>query len=63
MIAYLPTAAVAVLASTKLYYRFVRSLRKSRFMFLEIPILAVLFVLCVSALVSQSYNPFIYFRF
>ena len=63
MIAYLPTAAVAVLASTKLYYRFVKSLRKSRFMFLEIPILAVLFVLCVSALVSQSYNPFIYFRF
>ena len=63
MIAYLPTAAVAVFASTKLYYRFVRSLRKSRFMFLEIPILAVLFVLCVSALVSQSYNPFIYFRF
>ena len=24
---------------------------------------AVLFVLCVAALVSQSYNPFIYFRF
>ena len=26
-------------------------------------ILSVLLVLCMAALVSQSYNPFIYFRF
>ena len=30
---------------------------------LELPLQAVLFVLCTAALVSQSYNPFIYFRF
>ena len=29
----------------------------------EILLLAVLFLLSVAALVSQSYNPFIYFRF
>ena len=29
----------------------------------EILLLAVLFLLSTSALVSQSYNPFIYFRF
>ena len=61
--AYLPTLLVACLASTELPKRALERLRRGGRPWLELPILALLFVLCTAALVSQSYNPFIYFRF
>ena len=63
MAAYLPIGLVACAASTGLPKRLLEKMRKSWPAFLEIPILAGLFILCTAALVSQSYNPFIYFRF
>ena len=63
MQAYLPVSLVAVLAASRLPKKALKKIRKSGFCFLEILLLAVLFILCTAALVSQSYNPFIYFRF
>ncbi len=37
--------------------------RKKNFSILSYPLIAVLFVLCVMSLLTNSYNPFIYFRF
>lgn len=62
-LAYLPLFLIACPASTKLPKKILKKLRHSGLGFLEILLLIVLFVLCTSALVSQSYNPFIYFRF
>ena len=62
-LAYLPLLLVACVASTDLPKRALERLRRGRAAFLEIPLLLLLFALCTAALVSQSYNPFIYFRF
>ncbi len=61
--AFLPLLLVAALAATEGPKKLLQKLRKSRAAFLELPLLLLLFLLCTAALVSQSYNPFIYFRF
>ena len=63
MKAYVPVLLVACLASSELPKNALKGLRRSGWAFLEILILAFLLLLCAAALVSQSYNPFIYFRF
>jgi len=63
MLAYIPIFYVACFASTRRPISAILRLRKGPFAFLELPWLAILFLLCVSVLVSQGYNPFIYFRF
>ena len=64
VLAYLPISLIAALASTplaaKLYSR-VKDTRAAAYG--SIPVLGVLLLLCVAALATQSYNPFIYFRF
>lgn len=64
ILAYVPLILVAVIASTplgtKLYSKIKESNAKK---ILTISGLAVMMLLCVCTLVSQSYNPFIYFRF
>ena len=49
----------AALASTPLLRRGYDRLPDS----VKLLILAVLFALCIASLATQSYNPFIYFRF
>lgn len=61
--AYLPTALVACLAATEGPKRALKKIRRCGLESLEMLLLAGLFILCTAALVSQSYNPFIYFRF
>jgi alginate O-acetyltransferase complex protein AlgI len=62
--AYLPMMAVAAVASTPVLQRLRKTETAGTPAFLgQILILAVLLLLCVAALASQSYNPFIYFRF
>ncbi|MBP5743479.1 MAG: MBOAT family protein [Oscillospiraceae bacterium] len=61
--AYLPTLLAACIAATGKPNTLLRSLRRGRFFWVEIVFLSVLFILCTAALVNQSYNPFIYFRF
>ena len=61
--AYIPTVLVACIAAGELPRKALRALRRGSFAWTEILFLAVLFVLCTASLVSQSYNPFIYFRF
>ncbi len=61
---YLPTLLVAVLAALPFGKTAADRLRDRRwFPAVRIGTLLVLFLLCLAALASQSYNPFIYFRF
>ena len=62
LLGYLPILLAAAAASTPLLKKL--PLKKTAGMeALRIAALAVLLLLCVAALVNQSYNPFIYFRF
>ncbi len=61
--AYLPTFLVACMAAGRMPKRALTRLRENGRYLPEILLLAALFILSTSALVSQSYNPFIYFRF
>ena len=61
--AYLPITLAACAAATPWPMALIRKLREGPLALLELPVLIALFTLCTSALVSQSYNPFIYFRF
>ncbi len=64
ILGYLPLFLVSVLAATPLGAYCYRKLREKKGMaWVAIAIAAVLMLLCVAALASQSYNPFIYFRF
>ena len=64
ILGYLPLLIVTVLAATPLGAVCYRRLKEKAWAdYVMIPIGAVLMLLCVAALVSQSYNPFIYFRF
>ena len=62
-LAYLPLFLAACLAASQLPKKALKRLRLSRLAPLEILLLVLLFVLSTAALVNQSYNPFIYFRF
>ena len=62
--AYLPLMAAAVVASTPLASRTLAGRKLSAWGFgVQVLVLALMMLLCVAALASQSYNPFIYFRF
>ncbi len=61
--AYLPTFLLACAAASEAPQAVLRKLRKGPFSWLETLFLILLFILCTAALVNQSYNPFIYFRF
>ena len=64
MLGYLPLMLVTVVAATPLGKKVANALaEKSWFGILSIAVCGVLMLLCVAVLVSQSYNPFIYFRF
>ena len=63
MLGYLPIGLFAAVASTHVGANLLKRLRRSSAAWLELLWLALLLVLCMAALVSQSYNPFIYFRF
>ena len=64
LLGYLPTFLAAALASTPLPLRLYRRFRKHRAVEAAgLLWLMLLFLLCTAALASQSYNPFIYFRF
>ena len=62
-LAYLPVFLIACPAATMLPRKLLKSIRRRGMNFIEIMLLIILFILCTAALVSQSYNPFIYFRF
>ena len=63
MLAYIPVFYIACFAATRRPIKAILRIRNGAFAFLEIPWLVMLFLLCTSVLVSQGYNPFIYFRF
>ena len=64
MLAYLPILLVSMLAATPLIKNvFAKHQNSVVVRYGRIAVFAVLFLLCVAALASQSYNPFIYFRF
>ncbi len=59
---YLPILLVAAAASTPVLKKLPHG-KIPAMAYVRIAALAVLLLLCVAALVNQSYNPFIYFRF
>ncbi len=61
--AFLPTFLAACVSAGQMPKKALTRLRESGRYLPEILLLAALFILSTSALVSQSYNPFIYFRF
>jgi len=64
ILGYLPLLLVALVASTPLGSRMWDRVRAKTWAgYVAIAVAAVLLLLCVAALVSSSYNPFIYFRF
>ena len=64
ILGYLPLFGVAVVAATPLASYVWGKLREKTWAdYAAVGVLAVLLLLCVASLVSQSYNPFIYFRF
>lgn len=64
ILAYLPVLLAAGVAATPLgRICYDRLKQKNWAQYAGIAVAAVLTVLCVAALISQSYNPFIYFRF
>lgn len=64
VVSYLPLLAAAAIASLPLGYRAYERIKNCKFYWLaEATVCAAGLVLCTAALVSQSYNPFLYFRF
>ena len=61
---YLPTLLICALAATPLGAKIAKKLERfAWFKPVQLIGCVALFVLCVASLASQSYNPFIYFRF
>ena len=64
ILAYLPVLLAAAVAATPLAMGCYRRLQQKPWVqYAAIAVTGVLMLLCVAALISQSYNPFIYFRF
>ena len=64
VLSYLPLMGIAALAATPLGKRLYTSLRKKAWMgSVEWVIVMLAMLLCTAALVSQSYNPFLYYQF
>ena len=64
LLAYLPLLCLAILAATPLPCRLARrALARPALRWLRVAAPALLMLLCLAALATQSYNPFIYFRF
>ena len=64
LISYLPLLAVAIVASTPLANNIYQKIKTWKYIWLpEAGLCLAGLILCTSSLVSQSYNPFIYFRF
>ncbi|MBR1457256.1 MAG: MBOAT family protein, partial [Oscillospiraceae bacterium] len=64
ILGYLPTLLAAAVAATPLFAGLYRRVENRTVVaYLRVAYLAGLLVLCVASLATQSYNPFIYFRF
>ena len=64
ILGFLPLLLVSVLASTPLAkYVSEKVNENTAVRYLKVAACALIMVLCVAALASNSYNPFIYFRF
>ena len=64
VLAYLPIFLICALASTPLCARlYARVKERAAVRYGRIAVLAALLLLCAASLATQSYNPFIYFRF
>lgn len=64
VLAALPTLIAAGIASTPLIRKIYMTLRNGKgFIVIEVIAAAVILLLCTASLVSDSYNPFLYFKF
>ena len=64
ILGYLPILLISAVTSTPVLSRLTKKWQGYRlFAWGKIAVLVVLMLLCVASLASQSYNPFIYFRF
>ena len=64
VLSYLPLLIVGVIASTPLAFKLYDKIKCKNWCFiLETALCGIALLLCTASLVSQTYNPFIYFRF
>lgn len=64
VVSFLPLLIIAVVASTPLGFKVYNKLKDRQYMwFAESLAVALGLLICTGAIVSQSYNPFLYFRF
>jgi alginate O-acetyltransferase complex protein AlgI len=64
ILGYLPMLLISAVAATPLLHALGAKLEdKAWSKWVKLALLAVVFLLCIAALASDSYNPFIYFRF
>ncbi len=64
VISYIPLLIVAIVASTPLAYKLYEKIKYKSWCFIpETTLCTLSLILCTASLVSQTYNPFIYFRF
>lgn len=64
VLSYLPILIFCAIASTPLIRNIYMRLRNRKgFIFAELTAAAVILILCTAGLVSNSYNPFLYFKF
>ena len=63
IVAYLPCLVIGIFACTPIFRRMYEKIENTSWRWISIPILSAIMLLCVASLATQSYNPFIYFRF
>jgi alginate O-acetyltransferase complex protein AlgI len=65
-ISYLPLLIICVISSTPFGSNIFKKMKKNNFKLcsiVELALILISLILCTSSLLSQSYNPFLYFRF
>lgn len=64
LVPWLPTITVGIIASTPLFAAMWGTIKLKRRLYVIDAVLCVIgFVLCMASLVTETYNPFLYFRF
>ena len=63
ILGYLPLLVVGAFAATPLWKKWTITRSSNLSYWVETAALALMLILCIASLASQSYNPFIYFRF
>ena len=57
------TVIIGIIAATPLYKAVIRRMQPKTVSILKMVVFPLLFLLCIVFMISETYNPFLYFRF